>query len=117
MWRARFVTATNMTINGGTQSFTTPPTSGGTTTISAPTTTTTTIAAGGRTPGGGTAPTTVAPPTTSPTTTVTTPGATPEYAPIVPARILETRTDPGSSTVDGQGLGHGFVAAEGTIEL
>lgn len=117
MWRVRFVTATNVTINGGTQSFTTPPTSGGTTTIAAATTTTKTIAAGGGTPGGGTAPTTVAPPTTSPTTTVSIPDVTSEYVPIVPARILETRTDPGSSTVDGQGLGHGFVAAEGTIEL
>lgn len=39
------------------------------------------------------------------------------YQPIVPARLLETRTDPGSSTVDGQGLGHGLVASGTEIEL
>jgi hypothetical protein len=38
----------------------------------------------------------------------------PEYVPLVPARLLESRTDPGLATVDGQSLGVG-VRAPGSV--
>jgi Zn-dependent metalloprotease len=68
-----------------------------------------------------TAPTTTAPATTSTTTTTTTvptvPLAPPSYAPVTPARLLDTRTDPGLTTADGRFLGTGPLAAGSTIEL
>ena len=33
------------------------------------------------------------------------------YSALVPARLFDTRTDPGTSTIDGQGLGAGLLAA------
>ena len=39
------------------------------------------------------------------------------YVPLVPARLLETRTDAGLSTIDGQAQGAGLVAAGTVTEL
>ncbi len=39
------------------------------------------------------------------------------YVALVPARLLDTRTDPSSSTVDGQGLGAGLAAAGSVTEI
>jgi len=39
------------------------------------------------------------------------------YAPLTPVRLLETRTDAGLSTIDGQGLGAGLLAAGSTVQL
>jgi len=51
------------------------------------------------------------PPTPPPTAAVA------EYVPLVPARLLDTRTGPGPSTIDGQALGAGLVAAGSVTEL
>ncbi|MCU1367916.1 MAG: hypothetical protein JWN39_3555, partial [Ilumatobacteraceae bacterium] len=39
------------------------------------------------------------------------------YSPIVPARLLDTRQDPSSTTIDGGGLGSGLVGGGQTLEL
>ncbi len=128
-FKVRYVT-TGGTYTTPMYSMTAQPASGGSTATSH--VTTTTVYAGGNAPTGTGAPSVTAPPATdppvpptSPTTPGsgttpgggTTPGSTPEFVALVPGRILETRTDAGSSTVDGQGFGHGIVAANDTIEL
>ncbi|MCU1394361.1 MAG: hypothetical protein JWM34_2789 [Ilumatobacteraceae bacterium] len=133
-WHMRYVTSAG-TYTGAQQSFTTPPTTGGTTTSSTTTTTTTppTIPGGGGSSGGTVPPTSPTSPSTSTSTSATsattasTSGggtgstapapAVASYSPIVPGRILDTRTGAGFSTVDGDGLGHGEVGANQTIEL
>ena len=63
--------------------------------------------------------TTAAPPTvpvTSPAPATPAPVA-PSYAPVTPARLLDTRTDVGLTTADGQFLGGGILAAGSTVEL
>jgi len=40
-----------------------------------------------------------------------------QYVPFVPSRLLETRTDPGFTTVDGQALGTGLAEAGTVTEL
>ena len=52
------------------------------------------------------------PPSFTPTAT-----AAASYVALVPARLLDTRTDPSSSTVDGQGLGAGLAAAGSVTEI
>ena len=37
--------------------------------------------------------------------------------PIVPARLADTRTEPGLTTIDGQSLGTGPIASQGSIEI
>ncbi|MCU1395506.1 MAG: hypothetical protein JWM34_3934 [Ilumatobacteraceae bacterium] len=103
----------------GTTPTTTPYT---TTTVATPTTTPATSAP--------TTPATSAPTTTvAGSTTTTTPdqasspgtGSSSDgasgYVPIVPSRLLDTRTDPASTTLDGLAVGHGIVAGGDTIQL
>jgi hypothetical protein len=49
--------------------------------------------------------------------TPSTASTTPAMVPLVPARLLETRSGPGLSTIDGAGLGDGRVAAGNTIPV
>ncbi len=42
---------------------------------------------------------------------------TPAIVPLVPARLLETRSGPGMTTIDGVGLGAGRVGADSTINV
>ena len=59
------------------------------------------------------------PPTTAPPTT--TPGVSPpaavDFIPVTPARLLDTRTDPGRATIDGLFLGGGRRDAGSTLAL
>ena len=53
----------------------------------------------------------------APTPTPTPPVAGSAYSALVPARLFDTRTDPGTSTIDGQGLGAGLLAAGSVTQV
>ena len=64
-------------------------------------------------------PVTAAPAGTTPipTVTVAAPGVAASYSPLVPARLLETRSGPGLATVDGGSLGTGVLVGGRVTEL